>query len=508
MKKVLPLTDLSTIFEKHGFKLIKSFKQINVSLISSSDPQQVQQFKEEQKDNLAYMEIDSPVSIVQAPDDKLYPDQDSLQRLGIEQAWDLTTGSSSVIVAVSDTGIFTLHEDLANQIWTNFKEIASNGKDDDGNGFVDDVSGWNFITSTGKPNDDHGHGTHVSGIIGAQGNNHFGVSGVNWNIQIMPLKFLDKNGSGSTSGGISTILYAADNGARILNASWGSSSNSAALKDAIDYAFAKGMVTIAAAGNNSANSDKEPIYPGGTDSDGVIAVASSAAAGQLSSFSNFGALSVHLAAPGSNVLSTYLNNGFTRMSGTSMATPMASGVAGLLLAFDKSLSALELKNGLLNSVIVRASYDGVLITEGDLDASTTLKQLNEEFKIWPHQINIKDGDSFQFSAVKARGQVVWKVVGKNKKLASIDANGRLHANPGQAGTLTISATDEQGHEALTGTITVLRPNGGSGGGCTKDANAGEGPSTQHSDSWSFLGYLLLALVILTYKKRQRIFSKI
>ena len=512
MKNDVALTDLTTILEEHGFKLIKQFKQINLNVASNNNPQQVQAFKDAQKDKIVYMELDAPIKIVEAPaktpNDKLYKDQDSLQRLGIENAWDFTIGSSNVVVAVSDTGIYARHQDLANQIWTNFKEIPNNGKDDDGNGFIDDVSGWNFIANNGKPADDHGHGTHVSGIIGAEGNNNYGVSGVNWEISIMPLKFLDQNGSGSTSGGISTILYAADNGAKILNASWGSSTDSKALKDAIDYGFSKGMITVAAAGNNSANSDKTPIYPAGTDSDGIIAVASSSADGQLSSFSNFGGTSVHLAAPGSNVLSTYLNDSFTRMSGTSMATPMASGVAGLLLAMDPSLSALELKNGLINSVIVRPSYAGVLITEGDLDASTTLQQINEDFKIWPHQINIKNGDSFQFSAIKARGLVKWKVVAKDTKLATIDSSGRLSAATGKSGVLTITAIDEQGHEASTGNITVINTNGGGGGGCTRsEAYAGETGGAHNAHSQYLLGYVVLLCAILSYKKLKNILSK-
>ena len=452
------------------------------------------------------MELDYPVSVVETPNDKLFYDQDSIKRLSIEKSWDFTTGSFDVVIAVSDTGIYSRHEDLANQIWTNFKEIPNNGKDDDANGFIDDVSGWNFISSNGKPQDEHGHGTHVAGIIGAEGNNNFGTSGINWDVFIMPLKFLDKNGSGTTSGGISTILYAADNGAKVLNASWGSSSNSAALTDALNYAYSKGMITIAAAGNNSANSDKEPIYPAGSDSEGVIAIASSASDGQLSSFSNFGGISVHLAAPGSNVLSTYLNNTFKRMSGTSMAAPMASGVAGLLLAMDKNLSALDLKNGLLNSVIIRESYRGILITEGDLDDSVTLQQMNEEFKIWPHQINLKNGDSFLFSAIKARGQVVWRVNAKDKKLATIDANGRLSAQAGKSGVLTVTAIDEQGHEAVTGNITVVNTNGGGGGGCTRDAYAGDSGTNPKSNSLALLGYVLLLFSILSYKKLKKSFK--
>ncbi|MBI2521718.1 MAG: S8 family serine peptidase [Bdellovibrio sp.] len=506
-KKEMTLSDLNEILDKHGFKVKKHFKQINVTVAAHNNPQQVQGFKDEQKDKIVYMEIDAPVSIVKTPNDKLFQEQDSLHRLGIERAWDVTTGSFKVIIAVSDTGIYALHEDLANQIWTNFKEIPNNAKDDDGNGFVDDVSGWNFITSTGRPTDDHGHGTHVSGIIGAEGNNNYGVSGVNWDVLVMPLKFLDKNGSGTTSGGISTILYAADNGAKVLNASWGSSSNSAALKDAIDYGYSKGMLTIAAAGNNAANSDKEPIYPAGTDSDGVIAIASSSADGELSSFSNFGGTSVHLAAPGSNVLSTYLNNTFKRMSGTSMATPMASGVAGLFLAVDPTLTALELRNALLNSVAIRTSYDGLLITEGDLDPSVTLGQMNEEFKIWPHQVNINNGDSFQFAALKARGQVVWKLSGKkDRKLASIDQNGRLTTVQGKSGVLTVSATDEQGHEAFTGTITVVNAGGNRGGGCTKEAYAAGAMENQHNSKAQYLlGYIFLIGLILAYKKLKKNF---
>jgi len=502
-KNGIPLDDGTSILSDNGFHLIKTFNQIDVFVASHNDQNQVTKFEQDQKDKIVYLEKDFPVNMVKTVNDKLYSEQSSIKRLDIENAWNRSIGSTNIIVAVSDTGIYAQHEDLGNQVWTNFKEIPRNGIDDDGNGFVDDLSGWNFIENNNRPVDQNGHGTHVAGILGAEGNNNFGVSGINWKIQIMPLKFLDKNGSGKTSGGIATILYAADNGARVLNASWGSTADSQALKDAINYAFSKGMLVIAAAGNNSANSDKEPIYPAGTKSDGVISVASSSNDGVLSSFSNFGATSVHLAAPGSNVLSTYINDSFKRLSGTSMATPMVTGVAGLILSVDPSLSGYELKNALLNSVEHRESYKNLLITQGDLNANKALAQLSDTFKIWPEQVNVLNGASFQFSAIKARGNVKWKLTSSTKNIANIDATGKLTTTKGKSGTILISAVDEQGNEAITKTITVINPNGDGGGGCTRQAFAGNGEQSSSSplNVLSYLGIYFLYFILRKFKQR-------
>jgi subtilisin family serine protease len=253
-----------------------------------------------------------------------------------DEAWDTQTGSRDVLIAIIDTGVDYTHEDLAANMWRNPGEVGegreTNGIDDDGNGFVDDVFGWDFTGGDNDPIDDNAHGSHVAGTIAAVGNNGIGVVGVNWQASIMALKFLDRNGSGNTADAIAAITYAAQNGAQVLNNSWGGGGFSQALLEAIEFARDRNALFIAAAGNEGRDTDALPTYPAGYDVDNVVAVAASDRNDRLASFSNFGATSVDLAAPGVGILSTTPGNAYQSFDGTSMATPHVSGVAGLVLA--------------------------------------------------------------------------------------------------------------------------------------------------------------------------------
>lgn len=221
------------------------------------------------------------------------------------EAWDITQGSSSVVVAVIDTGVAYNHPDLAANIWSNSGETnCSDGIDNDGNGYIDDCRGWNFLDNSNDPTDYNSHGTHVAGTIAAIGNNGNGITGVMWNAQIMPLRFLGVSGSGDTANAVSAIMYAADNGARIINASWGGGGYSQALYDAINYARGKNVLFVAAAGNSGTNNDTTPFYPASYNLDNIISVAATTQTDVLASFSNFGATSVDLAAPGVNIYSS------------------------------------------------------------------------------------------------------------------------------------------------------------------------------------------------------------
>ena len=286
------------------------------------------------------------------------------------EAWDITTGSSSVLVGVIDEGIQITHPDLAANIWVNPGEIAGNGIDDDGNGFIDDINGWDFFNNDNSvfdgPSDDHG--THVAGTIGAVGNNSTGVTGVNWNVTIMSLKFLGPTG-GSTADAISAIEYAQDKGVPVTSNSWGGGGFSQALKDAID---ACNCVFVAAAGNDGQNTDVTPHYPSSYTSSNVISVASTTRTDARSSFSNFGATSVDLGAPGSSILSTVPTNTYGLKSGTSMATPHVSGVVALLLANDPSLTTAQLKSAILDNVDLISSMSGITVTGGRLNAAAAL----------------------------------------------------------------------------------------------------------------------------------------
>jgi subtilisin family serine protease len=228
-----------------------------------------------------------------------------LDKIQSSLAWNISTGSNSIVVAVVDTGVAYEHPDLNANIWRNPGEIPDNGIDDDGNGYVDDVYGWDFGESDNDPSDYYGHGTHVAGTIGAVGNNGTAVVGVNWNVQVMALRCMQ----GTVGGIVNTpeaIIYAADNGARVINASWGGPPYSQAIYDAISYANTNDVLFVAAAGNESNNNDSNPRYPANYNLPNIISVAATTSSDQLASFSNYGASTVDVAAPGEDIWSTYL----------------------------------------------------------------------------------------------------------------------------------------------------------------------------------------------------------
>src|SRR5262245_30191515 len=272
------------------------------------------------------------------------------------EAWDIATGGSTV-VAVIDTGVDYNHPDLAANIWTNAAEATGiAGVDDDGNGFVDDIHGWDFVNNDNNPMDDHSHGTHVSGTIGAIGNNGVGVVGVNWNVKIMPLKFLNAQGSGTTANAILALQYAVANGAKISNHSYGDNTFSQANLDAIQAAGAAGHLVVAAAGNGNffgfpINNDTTPFYPASyqPSADNLIAVAATDRTDHFASFSNYGATSVDLAAPGVSIYSTMPNNSYGFKDGTSMAAPHVTGAAALVWSAFPNLTVQQVKQRLLDN---------------------------------------------------------------------------------------------------------------------------------------------------------------
>lgn len=266
--------------------------------------------------------------------------------MGVEKAWLTSKGSSSVIVAVVDTGVQVNHSDLANNIYINQAEANGRpGVDDDGNGYVDDVYGWDFANNRANAIDDNEHGTHCAGIIGAE-QNGIGVVGVSPKVKIMPLKFLDSQGSGTTESAVAAINYAVRMGAKVISNSWGGGGRSELLNQAIQNAINKGVIVVAAAGNEANNIDSKPSYPASYS--GVISVASSDASDKLSSFSNYGQ-SVTIAAPGSNILSSVIGNSWAYLSGTSMATPQVSGAFALALAVKPNASAAQLRQAMCSS---------------------------------------------------------------------------------------------------------------------------------------------------------------
>ena len=325
------------------------------------------------------------------PDDPQFPDLWGLNNTGqtggtpdadidAPEAWAITTGSSSTIIAVVDTGAQVgpgfsgsvgTHPDLAGNLWVNPDEVPGNGIDDDGNGFVDDIHGWNFLDNASwlffsEAEDDHG--THVAGTIGAQGNNGIGVTGVTWDAQVMILKFLGPSG-GFTSDAIMAIQYATDEGARVINASWGGGGFSLALKSAIE---ACGCLFVAAAGNSNVDTDSSAHYPSSYDSPNLVAVAATDHNDQKASFSNYGATTVDLGAPGLSIISTLPMSTYGAFSGTSMAAPHVSGAAALVYSQSPSLTAVQVKDQVLGSVDPIPALSGITVTGGRLNVANAL----------------------------------------------------------------------------------------------------------------------------------------
>jgi subtilisin family serine protease/subtilisin-like proprotein convertase family protein len=404
---------------------------------------------------VAATSVDSELGTSVYPNDPSFNQQWGLQNtgqnsgtpgddIGVTHAWSVTTGSSSTIVAVMDTGIDYDQQDLYGNIWINQAEIPKsrlapslggtnpNGIQDyyhdgyvswrdlndprnigpgkvlnlDGDAFIDagdilapmvlnaqgqdtgyggwayagntqdgdtahpnDFIGWNFVNNNNNPLDQNGHGTHVAGIIGAMGNNGVGVTGVNWQVSLMPVQFLNANGSGSISAFISGLSYALQHGAKISNNSWSGATSDPLLLQAITNAQANGMIFVAAAGNGGTDNDTSPAYPSSFNLNNIVSVAAVDNNFQLASFSNYGAHSVSLAAPGVNILSTLPNNTYGTLSGTSMATPMVTGVIALVWSEHPTWNYLQVINQVLSTVDPVPGLQGKVATGGVLDAA-------------------------------------------------------------------------------------------------------------------------------------------
>jgi subtilisin family serine protease len=293
------------------------------------------------------------------------------------EAWNITTGSSDVVVAVIDTGIDYTHPDLAANMFRNESDCNANTLDDDGNGYADDCYGIDTANNDSNPMDDQYHGTHVAGTIGAAGNNGIGVTGVNWHVRIMACKFLNSSGSGSTADAIDCLNYVRmmkDRGVNIVatNNSWGGGPFSQALHDAILAQQQRGILFIAAAGNTASNNDVVANYPSNYDLPNVIAVASTTRTDALSSFSSMGRRTVHLAAPGSFIFSTMPGGAYGTLSGTSMATPHVTGVAALIKAQDPNRDWRAIRNLLIAGGDVTAGATGKTISGRRLNANGSL----------------------------------------------------------------------------------------------------------------------------------------
>ncbi|WP_105188923.1 S8 family serine peptidase [Pseudoalteromonas sp. T1lg48] len=353
-----------------------------------------------------YAEPNYIVHTTAVPNDTSYASLYGMQKIQAETAWDYVIGDSSVVVGVIDTGFDFNHPDLADNIWTNPNEIAGNGIDDDGNGYIDDIHGISAILDNGNPSDTGAHGTHVAGTIGAKGNNNLGVVGVNWQTSMVGCSFLG-SGGGTLADGVQCIDYMiglknAGNNVRVLNNSWGGGGFTQTLKDAITSANNADMLFVAAAGNDSADIDNGGFYPAGYDVPNVVAVASTDSADNLSGFSNYGDQLVHLAAPGSFILSTTPNSSYDTFSGTSMATPHVVGAAALLLAGNPNLTTSQLKSVLMNTGDTLAALAGKTISGKRLNVANALVDSGGAgpsffMEATPTKSTINQGDSQAYS---------------------------------------------------------------------------------------------------------------
>lgn len=320
------------------------------------------------------------------PNDPMFGDQWALNNSGADggteradidalEAWQSTIGSEEVVVAVLDSGVDFNHEDLKNNMWTRPANLAAYR--DAELGEINDLHGYNGTDAIKDPMDDNGHGTHCAGIIGAEGNNGIGVTGINQKVQIMPLKFLGRGGFGSTNDAIEAINYAIARkldgvNVRVISASWGSTSKSKALEDTIKAAAEADILFVAAAGNDSSDNDKRPHYPSNYNAPNIISVAALDRNDQLASFSNYGAKTVHVAAPGKDILSTWLKGTYREASGTSMATPYVSGIAALIIASDPQISMKSLRARILGSADTLTQLDGRVETGSRVCAANAL----------------------------------------------------------------------------------------------------------------------------------------
>jgi subtilisin family serine protease len=354
-------------------------------------------------------------TIAKTPNDPLYGATENwaFPKISADKAWDVATGTSSTIVAVLDTGIDYLHPDLVANMWKNPNEIEGDGKDNDNNGWVDDIYGVNTIDGNGNPMDDEGHGTMCAGLIAAVGNNAVGISGVNWTAKVMAVKIFDAAGSTSLTAEIAGIQYVINQkiaGQNVVaaNCSYGGYAFVQQEFDALNQLSQAGVLVVAAAGNDSNNNDTFPAYPASYTIPGLISVAASNTGDSLTGFSNYGVVSVDLAAPGENVLSTrssladplnYVpykgDTNYTVNSGTSFAAPLVAGAAGLLKSVKPSASIQQVKDAILGGVDKVPSLAGEVLTGGRLNVANAVTLINSTPGSTP-VASIKSGQSLKF----------------------------------------------------------------------------------------------------------------
>ena len=415
-KKDITESDIDALLDKAGVKIKKKFKRTGIyvleivnkersvkqviedlnksGMVEYAEPDYIVHIYDVEKLNSStetreHQKIQESSANSSNPNDPMFDELWGLHNTGqtggkndadidAPEAWDITTGSKEIVVGVIDTGVDYNHEDLSANMWKNPGEVAGNSIDDDKNGYIDDIYGIDTRNDDYNPHDDNGHGTHVSGIIGAVGNNDIGVIGVNWNVRIMALKFLSKFGFGSTSGAIECIEYVImmkeEHGVniRVTNNSWGGGEYTHSLYDAISSLDRSGILFVASSGNEKDNNDKFPAYPASYVLSNIISISATDHNDALAHFSNYGVTSVDLAAPGDDILSTVLNNKYDTYSGTSMAAPHVSGAAALIWAQFPDYTLYDVKALLISTVDPIDSLSDKVLSGGRLNIYNAL----------------------------------------------------------------------------------------------------------------------------------------
>ncbi len=397
-KPATSASEKAAIRQARGATLLYTLNSINAEVWQVADAQsEVAANQTPLYAAVDYVEPDYVVESIATPNDSRFGELWGMHNsndadIDASEAWNITRGSADSVCAVIDTGVDYTHPDLAANMWKNPGEIAGNGKDDDGNGYIDDVYGYDFYNNDGNPMDDHGHGTHVAGTMAGVGNNGSGVVGVNWTGKIVAVKFLSAGGSGSISGAIRAIEYANKMKLPCTNNSWGGGGYSQALADAIAAASQQGSVFVAAAGNSGLNADSRPMYPAAYNLSNVVSVCATDNRDALASFSNYGQTSVDLCAPGVAILSALPNNQYAAWSGTSMASPHVAGAAMLLRAKYPYLKAHHLKALLMSSVDKKTQLTNRSVTGGRLNAYNALRTVPA-----PHTFTVTNNGSSSVS---------------------------------------------------------------------------------------------------------------
>lgn len=416
--------------------------------------------------DVQYVVENKKVHAFHMPNDPETAKQWSIAKVRAADAWTSGVGSRDIVVAVTDTGVDYTHGDIKDNMWTNKREIAGNNIDDDNNGYVDDIYGYDFNGNDADPKDETGsqnpgHGTHCAGILGAVGDNGKGISGMSQKISIMASRFLGADGSGDLMGAVKSIDYATNNGAHVISASWGagvSANDAQPITEAISRANDKGVIFVAAASNDGKNNDGYEVYPANTPLPNVITVAASNSSDGKPSWSNYGIGKVSLSAPGDAIYSTLPGEKFGNLSGTSMATPLVSGLVGLMLSHNPNLKPTEVK------ALLQASGSKVAIEtacECRVDAAAVIERVKaEELTVVPQAATINPNATLQFGAFG--GKAPYRFASSAESIASFDANGVLTAKSTGEVNVTVTDADNKTNQSLR--IRVVEPGSGGGGG--------------------------------------------